>query len=436
MRHDGDDTQRPRRAVWPVIVGVLACLAALAGMVSLDAFRAGRATQAVEQPTAQSLGEGGARGGVDVPDAQPNVAAQVPAPDGAPAFDVVRTDKAGQTIVAGRAPPGSEVSLLVDGITRAETRSDGQGNFVVFASLGSSVEARVMWLLARMGGGEGVISLETVILAPEDGPAAAGMAAVGAPHGLTLSPRGTQAPGGIDAAQAVPGAAIAAVTGATAANGGDPPSAGASVPPAVSVSGGDDAGARDVASGPTPDARPAVAQTRPLISDAAGVRVLDAPPLSSAGAVRLDTLSYGADGAVILQGRAAPGGRVTAQLDGASVGRVNPGADGQWTLRLPGVAPGDYRLDITREDVDGRISDRMTVPFRREAPDVIAAALGLAGARVVTVQPGATLWAIARDRYGDGTRYVQVYEANRIAIANPDLIFPGQVFDLPDPDRP
>jgi nucleoid-associated protein YgaU len=173
-----------------------------------------------------------------------------------------------------------------------------------------------------------------------------------------------------------------------------------------------------------------------LISDAAGVRVLDAPPLSSAGAVRLDTLSYGADGAVILQGRAAPGGRVTAQLDGASVGRVNTGADGQWTLRLPGVAPGDYRLDITREDVDGRISDRMTVPFRREAPDVIAAALGLAGARVVTVQPGATLWAIARDRYGDGTRYVQVYEANRIAIANPDLIFPGQVFDLPDPDRP
>jgi nucleoid-associated protein YgaU len=293
-----------------------------------------------------------------------------------------------------------------------------------------------MWLLARMGGGEGVISLETVILAPEDGPAAAGIAAMGAPHGLTLSPRGTQAPGGIDAAQAVPGAAIAAVTGATAANGGDPPSAGASVPPAVSVSGGDDAGARDVASGPTPDARPAVAQTRPLISDAAGVRVLDAPPLSSAGAVRLDTLSYGADGAVILQGRAAPGGRVTAQLDGASVGRVNPGADGQWTLRLPGVAPGDYRLDITREDVDGRISDRMTVPFRREAPDVIAAALGLAGARVVTVQPGATLWAIARDRYGDGTRYVQVYEANRIAIANPDLIFPGQVFDLPDPDRP
>ena len=48
-----------------------------------------------------------------------------------------------------------------------------------------------------------------------------------------------------------------------------------------------------------------------------------------------------------------------------------------------------------------------------------------------TVQPGNTLWAIARERYGEGIMYVMVFEANRDRIRNPDLIYPGQVFVLP-----
>ncbi len=49
----------------------------------------------------------------------------------------------------------------------------------------------------------------------------------------------------------------------------------------------------------------------------------------------------------------------------------------------------------------------------------------------VTVQPGFTLWGIATERFGEGTMYVQVFEANRDAIRDPDLIYPGQVFTLP-----
>ena len=52
--------------------------------------------------------------------------------------------------------------------------------------------------------------------------------------------------------------------------------------------------------------------------------------------------------------------------------------------------------------------------------------------RAITVQTGATLWAIARERYGEGILYVRVFEANRESIRDPDLIFPGQVFRLPD----
>jgi len=39
---------------------------------------------------------------------------------------------------------------------------------------------------------------------------------------------------------------------------------------------------------------------------------------------------------------------------------------------------------------------------------------------------------LARDRYGEGLAYVKVFEANRDQIRNPDLIYPGQIFELPD----
>jgi nucleoid-associated protein YgaU len=49
----------------------------------------------------------------------------------------------------------------------------------------------------------------------------------------------------------------------------------------------------------------------------------------------------------------------------------------------------------------------------------------------LTVLPGFTLWGIAQEKYGDGVLYVQVFEANRDKIKDPDLIYPGQVFTIP-----
>jgi nucleoid-associated protein YgaU len=52
-------------------------------------------------------------------------------------------------------------------------------------------------------------------------------------------------------------------------------------------------------------------------------------------------------------------------------------------------------------------------------------------AQIITVQPGYTLWGIARSSYGRGILYVRVFEANRSQIRNPNLIYPGQVFTIP-----
>ena len=64
----------------------------------------------------------------------------------------------------------------------------------------------------------------------------------------------------------------------------------------------------------------------------------------------------------------------------------------------------------------------------------MAEALEASPVTQVTVQPGNTLWAIARESYGDGVLYVRVFEANRALIRDPDLIYPGQVFTVPQSD--
>ena len=53
------------------------------------------------------------------------------------------------------------------------------------------------------------------------------------------------------------------------------------------------------------------------------------------------------------------------------------------------------------------------------------------GPITITVLPGFTLWAIAKKNLGNGVMYVQVFEANKDKIKDPDLIYPGQVFTVP-----
>lgn len=50
----------------------------------------------------------------------------------------------------------------------------------------------------------------------------------------------------------------------------------------------------------------------------------------------------------------------------------------------------------------------------------------------VIIRRGDTLWQISRRVYGRGTRYTTIYKANQAQIANPDMIFPGQTFMVPD----
>lgn len=51
--------------------------------------------------------------------------------------------------------------------------------------------------------------------------------------------------------------------------------------------------------------------------------------------------------------------------------------------------------------------------------------------RTYTVKRGDCLWNIAKRFYGNGASYTRIYDANTNKIANPNLIYPGQVFVIP-----
>ena len=51
---------------------------------------------------------------------------------------------------------------------------------------------------------------------------------------------------------------------------------------------------------------------------------------------------------------------------------------------------------------------------------------------ILLVVAGDTLSKIAKREYGDASKWHRIYEANKDTIKNPDLIYPGQTFKIPN----
>lgn len=192
---------------------------------------------------------------------------------------------------------------------------------------------------------------------------------------------------------------------------------------------------------PQPAAEPAAPQV--LIADQDGVRVLqsssDTPPEVLAN-LSLDTISYEPTGDVVLAGRATTDGFVRVYLDNLPVMEGAIDDSRSWRVVLAGIEAGVYTLRVDQIGEDGTVVSRIETPFLREEIEAVAAVLAdkteqddfVVAQR--TVEQGNTLWAIAREKYGDGILYVHVYEANKDQIRDPDLIYPGQIFVLPELD--
>jgi len=270
-----------------------------------------------------------------------------------PSFDVVRINPKGDTVVAGRAAPGSTVDIL-DGETVIGTvTADHRGEWVFVPDTPLPPGERQLSLRARDIGESIVASEEVVVLVvPERGKDVAGEPSKKPEQALALQ-----------------------------------------VPKA--------GGASKVLQKPRPD---------PAQID-----------------LKVDTVDYDDVGAMAISGVAPAGAVIQLYLDNRFIGRTRPDDDGSWSVSPDArVEPGLYTLRIDQVDFGGNVRKRISIPFARAEPPK-----DIQPGRMIVVQPGNSLWRLARNVYGSGFAFTVIYGANKEQIKDPDLIFPGQVFTLP-----
>ena len=193
--------------------------------------------------------------------------------------------------------------------------------------------------------------------------------------------------------------------------------------------------AKDIAGNPVTSPAGALALSVPRSGEGAS-EVLKLPGGdngATAGPVTgptLDAIDFTPDGRVALSGRAPTGADLLLYLDNSLWGHTMADAGGRWAF-LPEtpLVPGIHELRVDQVAGDGKVLARLSQPI--EQPDF--ASLGSLEDKIV-VQPGNSLWRLARRTYGSGLRYTMIFEANKDRIRDPDLIYPGQVFDLPKAD--
>jgi nucleoid-associated protein YgaU len=346
-----------------------------AGQASQTATAQG-ASQSTAKPADQGAGEGTAA-----------------AP---PSFDVVRVNPSGDAVIAGRAQPDAQVTILDQGKAIGSVKADNRGEWVFLPD-------------SALDPGEHSFTLES---RNEDAPAETPPKAESQSSVVVLVPQ---------IAKDIAGRASDRPAGALAIE--------------VPKSG----------EGPT-----------------RVMNVPDQPAETASGAPtgpQIAAIDYDASGRAVLSGKAPAGARLFVYVDNKPIGETVADEEGLWSFTPSApLAQGLHVIRVDQVDQTGKVVARAETPFEQAAIPLAAqagaateqtasagatsqgsagpgdgnasASAFLPGGRIV-VQPGNSLWKLARESYGHGIRYTVIYEANKDQIANPDLIYPGQVFSVP-----
>lgn len=339
-----------------------------------------------------------------------------------PSFDVVRVERSGEAVIAGRAMPGSLVTILDGDEPIGIVIADAKGQWVLVLGRRLAPGAHELGLSAKTRGGKVLLSANVVVIAvPQPQVASSEGAAPAAPVAAAAT---SEAPA--KAASSAPAAAQLATQQPAA----EPASESDEKMAAALAAARTTASLGSSSSGSATEGEQPLAVLMPRSGEGPS-RVLQQTASRSeglgTGTLILETIDYDAQGTATVGGRAEPDAQLILYLDDQSIGDTRAVATGRWSLILERpVSPGLHQLRVDQVDKAGKVMARVETPFSRAA--LVAA---LPNETSVIVQPGNSLWRIARRVYGQGVRYSVIYRANQDQIGDPDLIYPGQIFIVP-----
>jgi nucleoid-associated protein YgaU len=423
--------------------------------------------------------------------------AEAPAAEKLPKIDTWRVAADGEAVVSGRAEAGAKVEVLVDSLVVASGETSASGEFALLFTLAPNPEPSLMWLSMTGPGAKAVASEEMVALGPIKGPEIAAVAevpepateaaelaeaaAVEAPPALLLSDDGAVVLQDPDEVPPESRAGVMIDTIAYTPEG------------EVQIGGRGKAGAAlriylDNAEKAVLRVAEDESWLVPLPGTAPGIYTLRVDQLDEAGKVtsrfetpfKRETLeALAAVAAVTAEAEPAP---VEAEVAEVAEPGPEPGPEAApEPVAEPEPVP-EPALEVAAEPApppEPEVETASAEPAKPVAAPETAVEESVAAlpepltpepaapepatpepaapepaapkpaapepdrkvvadarprpAVTVTVQPGFTLWGIAQERWGDGVYYVQVFEANKDKIKDPNMIFPGQVFAMPEP---
>lgn len=328
----------------------------------------------------------------------------------APTFDVVRAEGDGSVVVAGKAAPNAKVDVVQSTTVLGSTVAGPDGDFAIVLDNPLKPGNYQLQLRSTSPSNNVVPSAQTAVVAiPEK------------PDGQVLAL--VEEPGKAATLLSVPKVEEKVEPEAQQA---------ASVAPQPTAS-------------PTQPIEPA-AQPAP------------GAPKVAVRAVEID------GGKIFVAGTADPGRKVRAYANEILLGEAVTSEKGQFLIEVTRDLPvGDYTVRVDLLDADGaKVIARAAVPFQREPGEAVAAVAPSVDAvspapqqdaasadkapttvapkleqvdHAVIIRRGDSLWRISRRVYGHGMRYSTIYLANQQQIRNPDRIWPGQVFKVPQKSK-
>ncbi|MGN6584659.1 MAG: LysM peptidoglycan-binding domain-containing protein [Rhizobiaceae bacterium] len=378
-----------------------------------------------------------------------------------PSFDVVRVEGNGSVVVAGKAGSNAAVELLSGSHVIGAAKAGPEGDFAIV--LDKPLKPGNYQLVLRATAPDKLVAMSketAVVSVPEhsDGQVLALVETPGEPSKLITVPKPAPVKSG--------GGAIAVAKDAAKT-----PAPASSASGTVAASGGSTAPGQN-------DELASIAPQQEMAKHAQSGMAAKTPQVG-VDAVEIE------GNKIFIAGTAESGKIVRVYANDILLGEATASKVGRFLVEaMRELAVGDYIIRADMLDPEGRkVIARAAVPFQRQAGEAVAAVAPSPGSgnakadaggstaspsgTVASAAPGQvklppldnpiakgpptvlgakleeadgaviirrhdTLWQISRRVYGQGIRYSTIYLANQDEIQDPDLIYPGQVFRVPD----